>query len=265
LSIPIFHVNAEDPDAAVRIARLATEYRYMFKSDVVVDLIGFRRHGHSEVDDPTITQPLLYRRIKDHPPVHQSYAERINTDVVPVVDRVRNQYQEALTKAAALKKKPSLAQAPEYWSHFEGGCWKAEYEVATGIPTEELQRLAERLTSYPPEFHIHPKIKRLLQQRAEMGSGKRPVDYGMAEALAFGSLLVAGTPVRLSGQDSRRGTFNQRHSVLIDTENEQEYVPLQNVAPGQAWCEIYNSILSEAAVMGFEYGFSRDYPEALVL
>src|SRR5438067_1827685 len=265
LNIPIFHVNAEDPDAVVRVARLATEYRYAFKTDVVVDLIGFRRLGHSVVDDPTITQPLLYRRIKAQPPVYASYAERINADAAPSVERVRKHYHEELTKAAALKKNSVLAQAPDYWSPFQGGCWKPEYEVATGLPTEELQHLSERLTSYPPEFHIHPKIKRLLQQRAEVGSGKRPVDYGMAEALAFGSLLVAGVPVRLSGQDSRRGTFNQRHSVLLDTENEYEYVPLQNIAPGQAQCEIYNSILSEAAVMGFEYGFSRDYPETLVL
>ena len=125
--------------------------------------------------------------------------------------------------------------------------------------------MTERLTSYPEGFHIHPKIKKLLEQRAEMGKGKRAVDYGMAEALAFGSLVKAGTPVRLSGQDTRRGTFNQRHSVLLDIENEREYVPLQHIAEGQASCEIYNSTLSEAGVLGFEYGYSRDFPEALVL
>jgi len=125
--------------------------------------------------------------------------------------------------------------------------------------------LSERLTTYPAGFHIHPKVKKLLEQRTEMGAGKRDVDYGMAEALAFASLVRAGIPVRMSGQDSRRGTFNQRHSVLLDVDNEQEYVPLQNIASGQARCEIYNSTLSEAGVMGFEYGYSRDYPEALVL
>jgi 2-oxoglutarate dehydrogenase E1 component len=133
------------------------------------------------------------------------------------------------------------------------------------LSVEELGEITNPLTTYPVEFHIHPKVKKLLEQRAEMGTGKRPVDYGMAEALAFASLVKAGVPVRLSGQDSRRGTFNQRHSVLLDIENEQEYIPLQHISAGQARCEIYNSTLSEAGVLGFEYGYSRDYPEALVL
>jgi 2-oxoglutarate dehydrogenase E1 component len=265
LNIPIFHVNADDPETALRVARLAAEYRYTFSSDVVIDLIGFRRHGHSEVDDPTITQPLLYRKIKDHPPAFEIYAQRASLDAAPVVERVRKQYQADLQRAAALETKPALAAPPEYWSKYKGGCWKAEYEVNTGLPAAQLQQLTERLVAYPADFHIHPKIKRLLQQRAEMGAGKRPVDFGMGEALAFASLVSAGTPVRLAGQDSRRGTFNQRHAVLIDAENENEYIPLAHIAEGQAWCEIYNTILSEAAVMGFEYGFSRDFPEALVL
>ena len=133
------------------------------------------------------------------------------------------------------------------------------------MSAEELREITNPLTTYPAEFHIHPKVKKLLEQRAEMGTGKRPVDYGMAEALAFASLVKAGVPVRLSGQDSRRGTFNQRHSVLLDIENEQEYIPLQHISAQQARCEIYNSTLSEAGVLGFEYGYSRDYPEALVL
>ena len=265
LNIPIFHVNADDPETALRVARLAAEYRYTFASDVVIDLIGFRRHGHSEVDDPTITQPLLYRKIKDHPPAFQLYAERSGLDAAPVVERVRKQYQDDLERAAGMARRPPLATLPPYWEKYQGGCWKPEFEMNTGLEAARLQQLAERLVAYPPDFHIHPKIKRLLQQRAEMGAGKRPVDYGMAEALAFASLVAEGTPVRLSGQDSRRGTFNQRHAVLTDTENEAEFIPLQHVAEGQAWCEIYNSILSEAGVMGFEYGFSRDFPEALVL
>ena len=138
-------------------------------------------------------------------------------------------------------------------------------EVDTGLPAAELLRITDGLTTYPADFHIHPKVQKLLEQRREMGSGKRPLDYGMAEALAFGSLALQGTPIRLSGQDSRRGTFNQRHSVLIDIIDEKEYVPLCHLAPGQARVEIYNSELSEAAVMGFEYGFSRDFPEALVM
>ena len=264
--IPIFHVNAEDVDAVVRVGRMALEYRYHFDSDVVVDLIGYRRHGHSEVDDPTITQPLRYKMIKDHPPLWEIYSEDIGAaDVKTRVDAVRAEFEAAQKKAGHLRKKPTLRSLPSYWDSYAGGRYKSQYDVETGLSIEELATVTERLTTYPEGFHIHPKIKKLLEQRAEMGKGKRAVDYGMAEALAFGSLVKAGVPVRLSGQDTRRGTFNQRHSVLLDIENEQEYVPLQHIAEGQARCEIYNSTLSEAGVLGFEYGYSRDYPETLVL
>ncbi len=265
LPIPIFHVNAEDVDAVVRVARMACEFRYAFHSDVLVDLIGYRRYGHSEIDDPTITQPVRYARIKDHPALYKIYAERIGIDAAPLADEI----QAALTReqaAAAKMRKPSpLATLPPYWSAYHGGAYNPNDEVETGISIEQIQDLGERLTAYPADFHIHPKVKRLLDQRAEMARGKRAVDYAMAEALAFGSLVLDGIRVRLSGQDSRRGTFNQRHSVLVDTETEGPYIPLANLAPGQAAFEVYNSILSEAAVLGFEYGFSRDYPDALVI
>ncbi|MGA8865645.1 MAG: 2-oxoglutarate dehydrogenase E1 component [Candidatus Sulfotelmatobacter sp.] len=265
-SIPIFHVNGEDVDAVVRVARLATEFRYKFGTDVVIDLIGYRRHGHSEVDDPTVTQPLLYKKIKDHPPLWEIYADDIGaTDAQARAAAIKAEFESAQKDAGKITKKPSLRDLPKYWDQYYGGRHKPEFEVATGLSGEELAGLAERLTTYPAGFHIHPKVKRLLEQRAEMGSGKRAVDYGMAEALAFGSLVKQGVPVRLSGQDSRRGTFNQRHSVLIDIENENEFVPLENIAPGQARCGIHNSTLSEPGVLGFEYGYSRDYPEALVL
>jgi 2-oxoglutarate dehydrogenase E1 component len=265
LPIPIFHVNAEDPEAVVRVGRMAVEYRYTFGSDVIVDLIGYRRHGHSEVDDPTVTQPLLYRKIEAFPRTWENYAKRIGTDASSIAERVRAELTEAQKKATTYKKKPVMAQLPDYWSAYEGGAYKAEYEVATGIAREQVESLAQKLTETPQGFAVHPKIKKLLQQRAEMGAGKRPFDYGMAEAVAFGSLLVSGTPVRLTGQDTRRGTFNQRHSVLIDVENETEYVGLEHLSADQARCEIYNTILSEAAVLGFEYGYSRDYPETLTL
>ncbi len=265
-SIPIFHVNAEDVDAVVRVARLAVDYRYKFGTDVVIDLIGYRRHGHSEVDDPTITQPLLYRKIKEHPPLWEIYADDIGaTDAQAQADVIKAEFEAAQKKAGSIKHKPLLRELPRYWNNYFGGLYRTEYEVETGLPSEELSELTARLTTYPADFHIHPKVKKLLEQRAEMGAGKRLVDYGMAEALAFASLVKTGTHVRFSGQDSRRGTFNQRHSVLIDIENENEYVPLENIAPGQARCEIYNSTLSEAGVLGFEYGYSRDYPESLVL
>jgi 2-oxoglutarate dehydrogenase E1 component len=265
-SIPIFHVNAEDVDAAVRVGRLALEYRYRWQGDVVIDLIGYRRHGHSEVDDPTVTQPLMYKAIKNHPPLWKIYAEDIGAENTQArVDQIRSEFESAQTRANSLRKKPLLHELPRYWNDYKGGRYKPEYEVDTGLPAAELHQITVPLTSYPEGFHIHPKVSKLLEQRAEMGAGERLVDYGMAEALALASLVKAGVPVRLSGQDTRRGTFNQRHSVLLDVENEQEYVPLEHISSGQARCEIYNSTLSEAGVLGFEYGYSRDYPEALVL
>ncbi len=263
--IPIFHVNAEDPEAVVRVAGMAVEYRYTFGSDVVIDLIGYRRHGHSEVDDASITQPVLYRKIKDHAPLYEIYAEDIGADVSEVATRVRGELESAQKQAASLEKRPTLRTLPKYWDPYKGGRYKPEYEVDTGVAPEELRSVAQALSTYPKGFHIHPKVKKLLEQRAEMGQGKRPLDYGMAEALALGTLLRQGTPIRLSGQDSRRGTFNQRHSVLIDTENEVQYMPLQHISRDQARCEIYNSELSEAGVLGFEYGYARDFPETLVM
>src|SRR3954452_23139376 len=265
-NVPIFHVNAEDVDAVIRVGRMALEYRYKFGSDVVVDLIGYRRHGHSEVDDPTITQPLLYKAIKEHPPLWEIYGE--DTGIADAQSRaaaVKAELEAAQKRASSVRKKPVMRNLPGYWDKFTGGRYKKEYDAQTAIPPDELAQLTERLTTYPPGFNIHPKVKKLLEQCAEMGAGKRPVDYGMAEALAFASLVKAATHVRMSGKATRRATFNQRHSVLIDIENENEYVPLENIAPGQARCEIYNSPLSEAGVVGFEYGYSRDYPESLVL
>jgi 2-oxoglutarate dehydrogenase E1 component len=265
LPIPIFHVNGEDLPALARVARLATQYRYAFGSDVVVDIVGYRRHGHSEVDDPTITQPRMYRAIKDHPPLWQVFASRAGIDVGDLPARVRAEFGQAQEAAKKIGERAVLAQLPAYWSRYQGGCHRADYEVDTGAPREQLAAVARGLTSWPDGFHIHPKVKKLLEQRAEMAAGQRTLDFGMAEALAFGTLLRDGMPVRLTGQDSERGTFNQRHAVLVDSETEQKYLPLDHVAQGQARCEVYNSTLSEAAVLAFEYGFSRDYPEALVL
>jgi 2-oxoglutarate dehydrogenase E1 component len=265
-AIPIFHVNGEDVDAVVRIARIAAEYRYKFGNDVVVDLVGYRRHGHSEVDDPTVTQPLMYKAIKEHPPLYQIYAKQIGVDnIADQAAIVKSEFEAAQKTATQFTKKPLMRDLPKYWDDYFGGRYNPDYEQPTGIPRAELGELTERLTTYPEGFHIHPKVKKLLEQRQEMGTGKKPLDYGMAEALAFASLVKQGIPVRLSGQDSRRATFNQRHSVLLDIQDEKEYVPLRHIDPNQAACDIYNSTLSEAGVMGFEYGYSRDYPEALVL
>ncbi len=266
LPIPIFHVNAEDPDAVVRIAALAAEYRARFHSDIVVDLVGYRKHGHSEVDDPTVTQPRRYALIKDRPALYQIYAQRLGVDPGTEVQAIQQELLDDQKAATKADHKPQLAQLPAYWDPYKGGELQPEDEaVVTGLSAERMNELAIALTSYPSDFHIHPKVKKLFEQRLEMGAGSRPFDYGMAELVAFASLLEAGTPVRLSGQDSQRGTFNQRHSVMVDTETERRYIPLAHLRESQGKFEVYNSLLSEAAVLGFEYGFSRDYPEALVL
>ncbi len=265
LPIPIFHVNAEDVDAVVRVAGLAAEYRHRFHSDVVVDLIGYRRHGHSEVDDPTVTQPRRYAVIKDHPALYQIYAKRIGVDASAEVQAIQAELLEEQKAATKAEHKPVLAELPSYWDAYHGGALRAEDEVNTGLDAARVGLLVRAACAYPAKFQVHPKVKKLFEQRLEMGAGTRAFDYGMAELVAFASLLEAGTPVRLTGQDSQRGTFNQRHSVLIDTETEARYVPLAHMSEGQGRFEVYNSMLSEAAVLGFEYGYSRDYPETLVL
>jgi 2-oxoglutarate dehydrogenase E1 component len=264
-SVPIFHVNAEDPDAVVRVGRIAAEYRATFNSDVVVDLIGYRRHGHSEVDDPTITQPRLYGRIKNHPPLWKIYSAQTGIEAAPIAEAVKKEYEEGQRKASKLTKMPHLRKLPDYWSPYHFGKYHSSYEVDTGLTREKIAEITAGLVRTPADFNVHPKIVKLLEQRSEMGQGKRPFDYGFAELLAYGSLVLEGNPVRLTGQDSQRGTFNQRHAVLVDNQTETEYLPLAHLSPDQAFCEIYNSSLSEAGCLGFEYGFSRDYPEGLVL
>jgi 2-oxoglutarate dehydrogenase E1 component len=265
LPIPIIHVNAEDPDAVVRVAALVTEYRQRFGSSVVVDLIGYRRHGHSEVDDPTVTQPRRYAAIKDHAPLYQIYAEKIGVNPAKEAEKIQQEFLDQQKLATQASHIPHMATLPSYWDKYKGCEYDASFEVNTGISAERVGELVKKITSYPKDFHIHPKVKKLFEQRQEMGSGAKPFDYGTAELVAFASLLEDDTLVRLTGQDSQRGTFNQRHSIVVDTETESRYSPLANLSKKQGKFEVYNSLLSEAAVLGFEYGFARDYPEALVM
>jgi 2-oxoglutarate dehydrogenase E1 component len=265
LPIPIFHVNAEDPEAVVRTAVIAANYRHKFHSDVVVDIIGYRRHGHSEVDDPTVTQPRRYAKIKDHPPLYKLYAAKLGVDATAEITATQNEFLEEQKLATHAEHKPKMHSLPDYWEPYIGGHLLASDNPITGLDATEIASLTKSLTTAPEGFHIHPKVAKLLEQRVDMGNGRKPIDYGMAELLAYAELLKSGTPVRLSGQDSQRGTFNQRHSVLIDIETEVRYSPLGNITPEQGRWQVYNSLLSEAACLGFEYGFSRDYPEALVL
>ena len=265
LPIPIFHVNAEDPDAVVRAAEIAADYRHRFHSDIVIDLIGYRRHGHSEVDDPTVTQPRRYAIIKDRAPLYQLYAKQIGVDPASEAHQIQQEFLDDQKAATQAGHKTRLSQLPAYWDSYHGGDLLPSDDVVTGLSPERIHELAIALTKYPEGFHIHAKVKKLFEQRLEMGAGTRPFDYGMAELVAYASLVEAGTPVRLSGQDSQRGTFNQRHAVMVDIETEVRYFPLAHLSDKQARFEVYNSLLSEAAVLGFEYGYSRDYPEALVL
>ncbi len=265
LPIPIFHVNGEDPDTAMRIATIASEYRQRFHSDVVVDIIGYRRYGHNETDDATVTQPRRYAAIKERPFLYQSYAKSIGIDPAPEAKTLQEKFLADQT-AATKSKRPKLSNLPDYWTPYHGGeITEADIKLTTGIPADRVLELSRLSNSYPAGFHIHPKVQKLYEQRIEMATGKRLFDYGAAELLAYASLLTNGTPVRLVGQDSQRGTFNQRHSVLVDMETELHYTPLDHMTDQQARFEVHNSLLSEAAALGFEYGYARDYPEALVL
>ena len=267
LQAPIVHVNAEDPEAIHRVGEFAVDYRMRFGDDVVVDLVGYRRYGHSEVEDPSITQPLLYRKIEKRPMLWELYAERIGLAKVAVEtirktiwDELERQHEEGRSKL----HRPILHRLPPYWDRFRGGPYLRALEVETGVARDELLKVAERMTSAPEDFNVHPKIRKLFEQRRKMVAGEIPVDWGMAEALAVGSLLWEGVPVRIAGQDSRRGTFNQRHAVIIDTERGGDYFPLAHLHPDQGRFTVLDSPLCETAALGFEYGYSREYPDALV-
>ena len=266
LPMPIFHVNAEDPDAVIRVAEIAAKYRAKFGADCVVDLIGYRRHGHSEVDDPTVTSPKRYAIIKQTPELYKSYAKKIGVDYAAEVAEFQSHFVAEQKDAKQAETLPMIYELPKYWDGYVGGSLTPEdAALVTAIDAETVKSLTTGLTAYPDTFNIHPKVLKLYKERQEMADGKRPFDYGMAELLAFASLVTTGTPVRLTGQDSQRGTFNQRHSALTDVVSENKYIPLQHMDPKQARFEVYNTLLSEAAVLGFEWGYSRDYPEALVL
>jgi 2-oxoglutarate dehydrogenase E1 component len=267
LGLPIFHVNGEDPDAVVRVARMALEYRYAFRSDVVIDLIGYRKHGHSEVEDPTTTQPLLYRKIASLSPLWKSYGSTFGIEPEPegAIAGIREELDREFEEARSLRTTPRLYELPGYWSSYVGGPYTPALEVDTRVAPGLLLEVTGRICALPPGFTPHPKIARLLEERRRMGGAERPVDWGMAEALAFGSLLWEGTRVRISGQDTRRGTFNQRHAALVDYETGLDHVPLRHLHARQGSFDAVDSPLAEASILGFEYGYSRDFPEALVL
>jgi 2-oxoglutarate decarboxylase len=266
VQVPIFHVNADDPEAAYRVLQIALDYRQEWHKDVVIDLIGFRRHGHQETDEPTYTQPLMYKRIEEHPGVRALYAKRLvkegvltEQDVRQLEERQDAAYEKALAAAKAAGER-TAAPAAEH----PGETGRVE-EVATGVQRETLARIGRALTTVPAGFNLNPKMVQQLARRAKMTEGTQPLDWSTAEALAFGSLLIEGTPIRMSGQDSARGTFSQRHVVFHDTQTGETWTPLCKLASNPATFQIYDSPLSEAGVLGFEYGYSVESPNALVI
>jgi 2-oxoglutarate dehydrogenase E1 component len=271
LQSPIFHVNGEEPDAVIRTGRLAMEFRRAFRRDVVIDLYGYRRHGHNEGDEPAFTQPLLYKAIAARKPIHVLYGQRLVAagsitaeEAAAMVDGTRALLEAELTKTRSAKR-TALPDAPDgVWARYRGGPDSEAPETDTGVPADKLAAFLKSQTMLPDGFAAHPKILRGLAQRREMAEGKRPLDWSAAESLAFGTLAVEGHRVRVSGQDTERGTFSQRHDVLHDVNTGALYLPLQHLTPDQAAFEILNSPLSEAGAMGFEYGYSLETPNGLV-
>jgi 2-oxoglutarate dehydrogenase E1 component len=274
LQIPIFHVNGEDPEAVAQVIRLAMDFRYEFKRDVVISMYGYRRLGHNEGDEPSFTQPVLYRAIAKRKSVREGYLEHLlqlggvtREEADSLATKRREILERELSESQSGKPGPSPAPEPTktVWSRFTAGPEPVDQESDTGVDQSKLAGWLSAQTKLPPDFHPHPKIKKLLQAREQMASGAEPLDWSAAESLAFASIACAGIRVRLSGQDSERGTFSQRHSVLHDYQDGHRYMPLQHVCDEHAPIEIINSPLSEVGVLGFEYGYSLDCPDGLIL
>ncbi|NQW58216.1 MAG: 2-oxoglutarate dehydrogenase E1 component, partial [Polynucleobacter sp.] len=273
IEMPILHVNGDDPEAVVLATQIAVEYRMKFKKDVGIDLICFRKLGHNEQDTPSMTQPLMYKKIAQHPGTRKLYADKLETQgVLPVGggDEMVKAYRAEL-EAGKSTSDPVITNFKGKfsvdWSPFLNRKWTDHADTA--IPLAEWKRLAEKITQIPSGFKVHPLVENVLKNRAAMGRGEMNVDWGMGEHMAFASLLESGYPIRLSGEDSGRGTFTHRHSVLHDQDREKwdtgTYIPLQNVGNGQAPFTVIDSILSEEAVLGFEYGYASAEPNTLTI
>jgi 2-oxoglutarate dehydrogenase E1 component len=270
---PIIHVNGDDPEAAIMVIELALDYRTKFKKDVVVDLVCFRKLGHNEQDEPMVTQPLMYKIINEHPGTRKLYADKLVAQGVIGPDdaeQLMATYRQALEAGYHTNKTILSNYKPPFavnWSPYRNTKWNENDD--TTLPLADLQVLAEKLTSIPPNFKLHPRVEKIIADRRLMGQGKMPVDWGMAENLAYASLLKDGFSVRISGQDSGRGTFFHRHAVLHDQNREKwdsgTYTPLQHIAPNQGDFLVIDSLLSEEAVLGFEYGYSTSEPNELVV
>jgi 2-oxoglutarate dehydrogenase E1 component len=273
IDAPVFHVNGDDPEAVVFVTQLALDYRQKFNQDVVIDIICFRRLGHNEQDTPAVTQPLMYKKIGQHSGTRKLYADKLITqgtigdgEAEAMVKRIRAALEEGKTAADPVLTNYKSQYAVD-WSPFLNRKWTDHADTA--VPLAELKRLGERITTIPSNFKLHPLVEKVIADRRAMAEGKLPLDWGMAEHLAFAALVASGYAVRITGQDSGRGTFTHRHSVLHDQNREKWdegiYVPLQHVSDKQAPFTIIDSVLSEEAVLGFEYGYASAEPNALVI
>ncbi|MDX2023457.1 MAG: 2-oxoglutarate dehydrogenase E1 component [Deltaproteobacteria bacterium] len=277
LQVPIFHVNAEDPEALAQVVDVAVDFRQRFHRDVIIDMWCYRKLGHNESDEPSYTQPLMYRRIASKKPVRDAFVDHFKSstpageqpisleDAEAAAAKKRQELEEALKTAQTLQQPPIPSTFAGIWSRVRGGREPLDKPVDTRVSREALETVGVALATVPPKFTPHPKLKRLLQTRREMATGERPADWGMGEALAFGSLVGEGIRVRMSGQDVRRGTFSHRHATLIDYETGEEYTSLEHLSADQGKFQIYDSLLSEYGVLGFEYGYSLDTPDGLVV
>ena len=272
IQAPILHVNGDDPEAVVFCARMAAEFRMRFATDIVLDIVCYRRHGHNETDEPAFTQPLMYRAINQTKTTRTLYAERLAVEGVLARPRRRRcgMSSPARWRTPMRPASHTSRTRPTGWKAIGPACRRPTPEAeriehATAVSAATLKRIGTALTRVPAGFEVHPRIARQLEAKRAMLECGEGIDWATGEALAFGSLLLEGHRVRLSGEDSQRGTFSQRHAVLIDQVNQNEYVPLNNIARDQARIEIYNSLLSEAGVLGFEYGYTLADPRTLVL
>jgi 2-oxoglutarate dehydrogenase E1 component len=266
---PIFHVNADDPEAVVFVTRLALKYRLRFRKDVMIDLVGYRRHGHNEADEPAATQPEMYRVIRQRPTARRLYADRLVAAGVLTEEQVESMYEQyrAGLDEGRPQARASLGLIGNKftvdWSAYAQVDWTER--VGTGVEIARLRAVGERITQVPPDFKLQARVAQVMASRRRMIEGEQPLDWGCAETLAYATLLEDGFSVRLSGQDSGRGTFFHRHAVLHDQETGAVWVPLQHVAERQPRVQVIDSVLSEEAVMGFEYGYATTEPAALVL
>ncbi|MDB5322305.1 MAG: sucA [Phycisphaerales bacterium] len=271
IQAPVFHVNGDDPEACVHAARLAVAFRQQFHCDVMIDVWCYRRHGHNEVDEPSFTQPLMYKQIDSHTRIRELYANKLiaegkitQAEFEDMKTKARERFDKAMERAKDDKPKQSITSF--------GGIWKgmskagADWSAKTEIPPDVMRKIGERCTTVPADFTVNPKLVKLLDQRRAMSLGKAAVDWGCGEMFALGSLLLEGTPIRFVGQDAQRGTFSHRQACLHDYQNGRKYYPLQEIDPAnQAPIAIVNTMLSELAVLGFEYGFSSADPRNLVM